>query len=102
MPRMLEKPITPVPLAPNLTIHADRLHPYLHGRSMSVRISQRPPPELELGEADSQGNCSLMVGFEKVCFFNNLYERRGRSEVDGGLSRNFTESVGPTSNCLGS
>ena len=35
-----------------------------------------------------------MVGFEKVCFFNNLYERRGRSEVDGGLSRNFTESVG--------
>ena len=56
---------------------------------------------LEMTNAYSRGNVTLMVNLGYVTLYNNVYERRRRPEFDAGLPHEFSGSLGATSGSLG-
>ena len=94
MPRVLPNPIVPTKVRPWLTIHPDHLHTYMHGRLMSVEVGDRASLSLTMSDPDRRGICSVWIHFGHVSLYNNLFERRQRTEFDSGLSSYFSESLG--------
>ena len=59
-------------------------------------MGDRTSLALEMTNADSRGNVTLMVTLGYVTLDNNVYERRRRHEFDAGLPHEFRGSLGAT------
>ena len=93
LPRLLENPITPVPLPPRRRTRADEHYLYMHGRLMSTEVGREAALELEAYQPDQRGNVDMFVNFGHVTMYNKVCERRRCPDFDVALSHEFTRSL---------